>query len=64
MAQLLVQGTNFLNQLGRFAYVAKWKERPGSCSDRRRDEPEAMFGSDLHRVAYPERYRRHLERGL
>ena len=63
MAQLLVQGTNFLNQLGRFAYVANGSKGLTAVAVAERDQPEAMFGSDLHRIAYPERYRKHTERG-
>jgi hypothetical protein len=60
MAQLFVQGTNFLNQLGRFAYVADGNEGLSAIAIAERDEPEAIIGSDLHRVAYPERYRKHV----
>ena len=60
MAQLLVQGTNFLNQLGRFAYVADGTDGLSAIAIAERDEPEAIIGSDLHRVAYPERYRKHV----
>jgi Uncharacterized conserved protein len=64
MAQVLVQGTNFLNQLGRFSYVANGKGGMAAVAIAERDEPEAVIGSDLHRVAYPERYRKHLARKL
>ena len=60
MAQLFVQGTNFLNQLGRFAYVADGNEGLSAIAIAERDEPEAIIGSDLHRVAYPEHYRKHV----
>jgi hypothetical protein len=64
MAQVLVQGTNFLNQLGRYSYVASGKGGMAAVAIAERDEPEAVIGSDLHRVAYPERYRKHLARKL
>ena len=59
MAQLLLQGTNFLNFLGRFAWVANGKEGMEAVAFAERNEPEAVFGSDLHAVAYPDNFRKH-----
>lgn len=61
MAQLLLQGTNFVNFVGLHAYsglesgfqatrVTEW------------DEPQAVIGSYLHRYAYPDYWRAHVER--
>lgn len=63
MAQLLMLGTNYINLVGRFAWlggdggvqavaVTEW------------DEPQAVYGSYLHRYAYPDWYQEHLKRGL
>ena len=59
MAQLLLQGTNFLNYLGRFAYVATGDKGLAAIAFAERNEPEALIGSDLHKIAYPENYRQH-----
>ena len=61
MAQLLLQGTNYVNFVGLHAWigldggfeavrVTEW------------DEPQAVIGSYLHRYAYPDYYRLHVER--
>ncbi len=63
MAQLLMLGTNYINFVGRFAWlggdgglqavaVTEW------------DEPQAVYGSYLHRYAYPDWYQQHLRRDL
>ncbi|WP_350140650.1 hypothetical protein, partial [Parasphingopyxis sp.] len=53
MAQLLLQGTNFVNFVGLHAWVG---EEQGFEAVRitEWDEPQAVFGSYLHRYAYPE----------
>ncbi len=62
MAQLLLQGTNYTNFIGRHAWlggdggvqavaVTEW------------DEPQAVIGSYLQRYAYPDWYQAHQERG-
>jgi hypothetical protein len=58
MAQLLLQGTNFMNFLGRYVYVATGSRGFEVIAVAEHDEPEALYGSDLHRVAYPENYRK------
>jgi hypothetical protein len=61
MAQLLLQGTNYVNFVGLHAWfgleggfeavrVTEW------------DEPQAVIGSYLHRFAYPDYYRMHVDR--
>jgi hypothetical protein len=61
MAQLLLHGTNFVNFVGLFSWsglqdgfqatrVTEW------------DEPQAVIGSNLHRYAYPDFWRLHVER--
>jgi LVIVD repeat len=63
MAQTLMQGTNFYNFLGRYVYVAQGKEGFEAIIPTERDEPQAVIGSGLHKLAYPEEYRKHQERG-
>ena len=62
MAQVLIQGTNFVNFIGRYAYVATGEEGFQAVVVTEHDEPPAVIGSDLHRLAYPDNYREHVER--
>lgn len=64
MAQLLTLGTNFVNFMGRFAWVAEGKEGFEAVGVTEWEEPQAVIGSSLHKLAYPDNYRRHQERGL
>jgi hypothetical protein len=57
MAQLLLQGTNFMNFMGRYVYVATGKKGFEAIAVAEHDEPEAIYGSDLHRIAYPDNYK-------
>lgn len=63
MAQVLLQGTNFVNFIGPYSYVATGNKGFAAVAVAEHDEPEAVFGSDLQRIAYPDDYRRHLARG-
>ena len=63
MAQLLLQGTNFMNFLGRYVYVATGKSGFEAVAIAEHDEPEAIYGSDLQRVAYPDNFKRFVARG-
>src|SRR5207245_7842375 len=56
MAQLLLQGTNFMNFMGRYVYVATGKKGFEAIAVAEHDEPEAIYGSDLQRIAYPDNY--------
>src|SRR5206468_2058674 len=56
MAQLLLQGTNSVNFIGRFAWVAEGEEGLESVIVTERDEPQAVIGSTLHQLAYPDDY--------
>ncbi len=63
MTQLLALGTGFVNFVGRFAWVG---EPNGfeAVAVTEWDEPQAVIGSFLHRLAYPDFFRAHLARGL
>jgi len=63
LAQVLLQGTNFVNHIGRTVYVATGEEGFQAVVVAEREEPPAVIGSDLHRLAYPDNYRQHLARG-
>ena len=56
MAQLILQGTNFMNFMGRYIYVATGKKGFEAVVVAEHDEPEAIYGSDLQRIAYPADY--------
>ncbi|HEV8032206.1 MAG TPA: hypothetical protein VGP42_14420, partial [Stellaceae bacterium] len=64
MAQLLMHGTGYLNFIGRYCWVGTNDDGPVAVQVTERDEPQAVIGSYLHRYAYPDYYREHLERGL
>ena len=63
MAQLLMQGTNFVNFIGRYAWVAAGREGISAVAVTERSEPQAVIGSDLHKLAYPDEYRKHTSGG-
>jgi hypothetical protein len=62
MAQLLGQGTGFVNFVGRFAWVAAGEGGVEAVAVTEWDEPQAVLGSHLHRLAYPDDFARHRER--
>jgi hypothetical protein len=63
MAQLLMQGTNFVNFIGRYCWVGSGEDGLSAVVVTENEEPQAVIGSTLHRLAYPDNYRRHLGRG-
>lgn len=56
LAQLMVQGTNFTNFMGRYCYVGCGEDGFYAVVVTERDEPQAVIGSTLHRDAYPQRH--------
>jgi len=62
MAQLLLEGTNFMNFMGRYAFVADGKSGFDAIAVTEHDEPPAVLGSDFQKIAYPDDYRSHMER--
>ena len=62
MAQLLTLGTNLTNFMGRFVYIGTGHGGLQAIAVTEMDEPQAVIGSDLHRLAYPEQYAKHLQR--
>jgi len=61
MAQVLLLGTNLLNFMGRYTYVAAGKAGFEAVVTTEHDDPEAIIGSDLDRMAYPDNYRKHVD---
>ena len=56
MAQVLVQGTNFLNFMGKYIYVATGRAGFEAVPVAENQEPPAILGSDLDQMAYPDNY--------
>jgi hypothetical protein len=62
LATLLMQGSNFVNFMGRFCWVAAGEHGFEAVVVTERDEPQAVIGSTLHKLAFPNHYKEHLER--
>jgi hypothetical protein len=62
MAQLFLCGTNFVNFMGYYSWVAVGNGGVEAVQVTEWDEPQAVIGSFLHRYAYPKWYKEHLER--
>jgi hypothetical protein len=63
MAQLLVQGTNFLNFMGKYIYVADGRAGFAAVPVAESTEPPAVIGSDLQHLAYPTNYKHFVDAG-
>src|SRR5262249_24339146 len=63
MAQLWMQGTGYLNFRGRYCWVAAKDHGLFAVEVTERDEPQAVFGSHLHELAFPEEFEKLLHRG-
>ena len=63
MAQLLVQGTNFLNFMGKYIYVAGGKEGFEAVPVAASTEPPVIAGSDFQKLAYPADYKKFVDGG-
>ncbi|HEU4766971.1 MAG TPA: hypothetical protein VFS77_06335, partial [Pyrinomonadaceae bacterium] len=55
LAQLLLQGTNFVNFMGRYVYVAAGHSLDVVVATEQ-TEPQAVMGSTLQKIAYPSNY--------
>ena len=64
MAQLLLQGTNFVNFIGRYAWVAEGSKGIEAVAVTEWDEPQAVIGSSLHSIVYPDYFQQHTARKL
>jgi hypothetical protein len=61
MAQLLLQGTNFMNFMGRYVFVASGNHGYEAVAVTEHDEPPAVIGSDFQKIAYPDNYKKHID---
>jgi hypothetical protein len=63
MAQLLMQGTNLVNTLGRYVYVAEGTKGFEAVTVAEHDDPPAIYGSDLQKIVYSDDYEKVVKRG-
>lgn len=61
LAQVLLLGTNVVNFMGRYAYVGLGKHGFEAVKVTEVEEPQAVIGSYLHSLAYPDNYKKHLK---
>jgi hypothetical protein len=62
LAQLLLQGTNFVNFMGRYVYVAA-DHALEAVVVTEQAEPQAVIGSTLHKIVYPDNYAKFVKDG-
>jgi hypothetical protein len=62
LAQTMLQGTNFVNFMGRYIYVAAGHSLE-VVPVTEHTEPQAVIGSSLHKYAYPRNYERFVKGG-
>lgn len=64
LSHVTLQGSNSVNFIGRYAYVATGDAGYEAVVVTEREEPQAVIGSKLHELAFPSNYRGHLEKGM
>jgi hypothetical protein len=62
LAQVFLQGTNFVNFMGRNVYVAA-NDALETVVVSEQSDPQAVFGSTLQKIAYPDNYARFVRGG-
>lgn len=55
LAQVMLQGTNFVNFMGRYIYVAATHSLD-AVAVTEHEEPQAVYGSNLHRLAFKDNF--------
>jgi hypothetical protein len=63
MQQVLGHGTNFPNFIGQHAWVGEGAEGFEAVAVAEWEEPQAVIGSYLHKMAYPDFFRQHVKNG-
>jgi hypothetical protein len=63
LAQLLMHGTGYTNFIGKYVWLGAGEEGLFAPVVTETSEPQAVFGSDLHASAYPDHFKKHVERG-
>ena len=64
LAQLFLLGTQFLNFMGHYVWVAEADGGLEAIKVTEWDEPQAVIGSYLHRFAYPQNFETHQRNNL
>jgi hypothetical protein len=64
LAQVLTLGTNFVNFVGRYLWAGMGPDGVIGVAVSEWDEPQAVIGSNLHKLAYPAEFQKHLDSGL
>ena len=64
MAQLLMQGTGYVNFMGRYCWVAAKEHGIHGVVVTEQDEPQAVIGSTLHEMAFPDFFHKHEHHGF
>ena len=62
LAQVVLQGTNFVNFMGRYVYVAA-TDSLEAVAVTEHNEPQAVYGSNLHKLAYHDDFDKFVEGG-
>ena len=60
MAQLLMQGTNYTNFIGRYCWVGLGSGGLAGVVVTEQQEPQAVIGSSFHKIAFPDDFGKHL----
>ncbi len=63
MAQLVMQGTNYVNFIGRYCWVGAGEHGLAAVEVTERNEPQAVIGSSLQQLAFPDFYADHVKHG-
>lgn len=63
LTQLLLLGTNVMNFMGRYIYVAEGDSGYEAVAVAEHDEPTTIIGSDLQKIAYPRDYTKFVNKG-
>ncbi len=61
MAQLLMHGTNYVNFMGRYCWTAAGEHGLFGVVVTEREEPQAVIGSTLHELAFPDCFAEHVK---
>jgi len=62
LAQVMLQGTNFVNFMGRYVYIAA-TDALVAVAVTEHTEPQAVYGSNLHKLAYKDNFDEFVEDG-
>jgi hypothetical protein len=61
VAQLMMHGTNYMNWIGKYAWVATGSHGLFGVQVSERGEPQTVIGSSMHKMVYPDYYKEHVE---